>query len=552
MILYLDCSNGISGDMLVAALLGVAGATADEAGPLDKVVRPALRAAGIDGRLVSLGTVRRGEVDALAFRVPEGPGFATFDELIMSMYASKLDQAVADDVAKLAQRMAAAESEVHGVDVPHLHELSGIDTAVDLISAVALLHHLRPERVVASPVALGNGTVDTAHGVLPVPAPAVAVLVHGLPPADLPDDGVILGELTTPTGAALLAEFADDFGPAPAGKVAAVGYGAGTREVPGRLNVLRALLIEPAPEREDSMDEQRESTGGRDDRSGAARRTASGVAGGVRRERAPEDAEPQGRDAEAEPPAADAGPERQGRDEKAGQASTTAQPEAEPPIAAPPEEPPAAASPEEPPAAASVADGPVAHEPPPEEPPVAEGSPPAAASAADGPVADEAPAEDSAPAVDDPIALDHVLLETNIDDMSPELLAHAADALREAGAVDVWMSPATMKKGRLGVVLHVLCQDADQRRLADVLLGETSTFGVRVLPVGRIYAEERRESVTIGKLKIGVRLGFVGGRLVTVSPEYEDVRRVAAAVGRPAKVVYEAAQAAGRARFSAS
>jgi len=168
-----------------------------------------------------------------------------------------------------------------------------------------------------------------------------------------------------------------------------------------------------------------------------------------------------------------------------------------------------------------------------------------------GETPDAAPA-DSTPAADGPVLLDHVVLETNIDDMSPELLAHAADALREAGAVDVWISPATMKKGRPGVVLHVLCEDADRQRLAEVLFGETSTFGVRVLPVGRIYADERRESVTIGKLKIGVRLGFVGGRLVTVSPEYEDVRRVAAAVGRPAKVVYEAAQAAARVRFSAS
>jgi len=116
----------------------------------------------------------------------------------------------------------------------------------------------------------------------------------------------------------------------------------------------------------------------------------------------------------------------------------------------------------------------------------------------------------------------------------------------------VWMSPATMKKGRPGVVLHVLVESAERQRLAEVLFGETSTFGVRVLPVGRIYAEERRESVTIGKLKVGVRLGFVGGRLVTVSPEYEDVRRVSAAVGRPAKVVYEAVQAAARTRFNAS
>jgi uncharacterized protein (DUF111 family) len=214
----------------------------------------------------------------------------------------------------------------------------------------------------------------------------------------------------------------------------------------------------------------------------------------VRREGAPEGAEPRGRDAEAEP---------QVRDEAAPRSDAVGEPQA------------------------------------------AEAVPESAETPGSAPAGET-------PAADGPIALDHVLLETNIDDMSPELLAHAADALREASAVDVWTSPATMKKGRLGVVLHVLCKDADRQRLADVLFGETSTFGVRVLPVGRIYAEERRESVTIGKLKIGVRLGFVGGRLVTVSPEYEDVRRVAAAVGRPAKVVYEAAQAAARARFSAS
>jgi hypothetical protein len=145
-----------------------------------------------------------------------------------------------------------------------------------------------------------------------------------------------------------------------------------------------------------------------------------------------------------------------------------------------------------------------------------------------------------------------VLLETNIDDMSPELLAHAADALREAGAIDVWMTPAVMKKGRPGVVLHVLAAIADRDRLARSIFAETSSFGLRVLPVGRLYADERHESVTLAGNTIGVRLGLVDGRLVTVSPEFEDVRAVAAAVGRPVKVVYEAAQAAARNRFSGS
>jgi len=416
MILYLDCANGISGDMLVAALLAVSGARPGDPGPLDDVVRPALAAAGIDPRLVALEEVRRGGFAALSFRVSDGPGFATFDELILSMYASDLEQPVADAVASIAERMAAAEAEVHGRDEEHLHELAGIDTAVDLISAVSLLHRLAPERVVASPPALGDGSIETAHGVLPVPAPAVLSLLAGLPTAGglAAPGGEPLGELTTPTGAALLAHFAEEFTGLPAGRVELTGYGAGQRDVAGRPNVLRAVVVEPL---------------------GVAE-AAAGEEAGV-----------------------------------------------------------------------------------------------ATAFAGHGPG-------------------DHVLLETSIDDLSPELLAHAADALREAGAVDVWMSQALMKKGRPGVVLHVLAEVADRERLAGLIFAETSTFGLRVLPCGRLYAEERHETIKIGKLKVGVRLSFVDGKLATVSPEYEDVRRVAAAVGRPAKVVYEAAQSAARTRFS--
>ncbi len=414
MILYLDCSSGISGDMLVAALLALCGARAEDPGPLDDVVRPALAAAGIDPRLGSLEEVRRGGLAALSFRVADGVGFATFDELIMSLYASDLDQPVADAVASVAERMAAAEAEVHGRDAEHLHELSGVDTAVDLIAAAALLQRLAPERIVASPPAMGNGTVDTAHGRLSVPAPAVLSLLAGLPTlggAEAHDDKP-LGELTTPTGAALLAHYAESFGALPAGRIELTGYGAGQREVPGQPNVLRAVLVDPR---------------------GVSATEATGA----------------------------------GDDAAAGHGLG-----------------------------------------------------------------------------------DHLLLETNIDDMSPEMLALAADTLRAAGAVDVWVSEALMKKGRPGSVLHVLCTVADRPLLADLIFAETSTFGLRVLSVGRLYAEERRETVTIGSHEIGVRLGYAGGRLVTVSPEFEDVRQVAIAVGRPAKVVYEAAQAGARARFS--
>ena len=412
MILYLDCSCGISGDMLVGALLALLGTRSDDRAPLDDVVRPALAAAGVDPRLVSVEGVRRGGLAALKFNVASQPGFATFDELTRSLYASQLDREVAEAVAAVAERMAAAEAEVHGSYDEHLHELSDVDTAVDLVAAVTLLKKLAPERVVASPPALGSGFVDTAHGRLSVPAPAVLSLLAGLPTAgDAPlPGGEPAGELTTPTGAALLAHCASAFGGLPAGRIERTGYGAGGREVPGRPNVLRAVLVD-----------------------------ASAVA-------------------EPQTPREAAGPDDGG----------------------------------------------------------------------------------------------HVLLECTVDDQSAELLAHAAEALREAGAVDVWMSPAFMKKGRPGTVLHVLAAAADADRLAGVVFSETSTFGLRVVPCRRMYTEQRREEVRIGKLRVGVRLSYVDGRLASVSPEYEDVRRVAAAVGRPARVVYEAAQAAARTQFSAT
>jgi len=417
MILYLDCASGISGDMLVAALLSLAGARGDDPGPFDDLVRPSLAAAGVDPRLVTIADVRRGGLAALRLQVADGPGFATFDELVISLYASDLEQPVADTVASIAECLAAAEAEVHGREEEHLHELSGIDTAVDLIAAATLLHKLAPQRVIASPPALGDGTIDTAHGRLSVPAPAVLSLLAGLPTAGggaaggpaaagaavAPSEP--LGELTTPTGAALLAHYADAFGSMPAGRVERVGYGAGHRDLPDRPNVLRAVLVDPGPA------------------------AASGAAWWH------------------------------------GDA-------------------------------------------------------------------------------------DHLLLECNVDDLSPELLAHAAEVLRDAGALDVWLSPALMKKGRAGAVLHVLAATRDRERLADVVFAETSTFGLRVLPCERQYARERRASVTVAGQQVGVRLGYVAGRLVTASPEYEDVRRVAVAVGRPAKVVLEAAQAAARSRFS--
>ena len=138
------------------------------------------------------------------------------------------------------------------------------------------------------------------------------------------------------------------------------------------------------------------------------------------------------------------------------------------------------------------------------------------------------------------------LLEATIDDLPAELLAEAAGRLLAAGALDVWSTAAVMKKGRPGTVLHVLARPAQRAALAALAFRETSTFGLRVTPVRRLLLDERRETVEVEGEAVAVRLGFLGGRLVTASPEYEDCRRVAARVGRPAKDVYDQVRAAAR------
>ena len=157
--------------------------------------------------------------------------------------ALDLPAAVRDDAKAVYMRIAEAESKVHGhpVDQVHFHEVGALDAVADVVGVCALMHELAPERVLVSPVHVGSGQVRCAHGVLPVPAPATALLLEGVPVYG----GAIRGELCTPTGAALLAHFADDFGDMPAMTLEAVGYGMGTKDFPWA-NCVRVLLGESA------------------------------------------------------------------------------------------------------------------------------------------------------------------------------------------------------------------------------------------------------------------------------------------------------------------
>ena len=164
---------------------------------------------------------------------------ASLHDICAIIEALDLPEAVKADSKAVYGRIAEAESKVHGrpVDHIHFHEVGTLDAVADVVGVCALMHEIAPEQVLVSPVHVGSGQVRCAHGVLPVPAPATALLLEGVPVYG----GAIRGELCTPTGAALLVHFASDFGDMPAMTLESVGYGMGTKDFPWA-NCVRALL----------------------------------------------------------------------------------------------------------------------------------------------------------------------------------------------------------------------------------------------------------------------------------------------------------------------
>ncbi len=375
MIAYLDCSTGISGDKLLGALI-------DAGFDLD-VLREALAAMGLEAISVEAPKCGSAGIGGTGVRVTEAGAprrdFRALRDLIAhAPIADETRQAALGALRELAR----AESQVHGVDIDdvHFHEIGAADTLVDLLGIAMGMHALGVTGLTASPLALGGGTVMTEHGELPVPAPATAVLLEGMPV--LP--GPVGGELTTPTGAAAVRTFASGFGPVPPMVVRRVGTGCGTREI-GLPNVARLLLGESA---------------------------------------------------------ADAA----GRDRV-------------------------------------------------------------------------------------------TLLESNIDHLTPEELAVAAERLRNAGALDVWQTPVVMKKGRAAIVVSVLAETSHASALADRLMAETGTLGVRMLPCDRRLADRDVTEVptSLGPARFKVATLPTGARMLSI--ESDDAARIAADNGMAVDVV---------------
>ena len=253
--LYLDCSMGAAGDMLAGALL--------ELLPDPDAAVAELNAFGIPSVMYKRETLSKCGIAATHLSVTvagheESSSFAKATEdkahhhhehrslagVLHVVGHLKLEPSVREDVIKVYESLAAAESRAHGKAVGeiHFHEVGALDAIADIAAFCHLLRHIAPDKIIASPVHVGSGTVNCAHGVLPVPAPATAFLLEGVPTYS---DGVIVGELCTPTGAALIKNFAASFGPQPLMTVRSIGYGAGRKDFP-RANVVRAMLGESA------------------------------------------------------------------------------------------------------------------------------------------------------------------------------------------------------------------------------------------------------------------------------------------------------------------
>jgi uncharacterized protein (TIGR00299 family) protein len=252
-ILYFDCFNGASGDMVLGALL-------DAGLPLEEL-RRALGSLAIDGASVSATRVLRAGVSATKF-VAEEHGHNTHEhdhghghdhhhhhhahrslaEISTLIERSALSPAGQSRAKELFYRLGEAEAAIHQVPIDkiHLHEVGAVDSIIDIVGAVFAIEWFHADRIVSSPLNVGGGMVKSAHGNFPVPAPATVKLLANTP---VYSSGV-QSELVTPTGALLVTSYATSFGPVPAMTIERTGYGAGDRDLPDTPNVLRVLVGE--------------------------------------------------------------------------------------------------------------------------------------------------------------------------------------------------------------------------------------------------------------------------------------------------------------------
>lgn len=385
---YFDCFSGVSGDMTLAALVS-AGWPAETLRGLPARLR-------LEGVSIEVRDVRRGPFAALhvEVRAPAGQPHRHLHHIESILAGADLPPPVTEAAQRVFRRLAEAEAQVHGTTVQkvHFHEVGAVDAIVDVTGALLGLADLGVDRVYASALPLGGGSVMSEHGRIPVPAPATAHLLTGVPVRH----GPVEAELVTPTGAALLAELVRDWGGPPPYRMLATGIGAGTREFAEHANVLRLILGEQ-----------------------------------------------------------------------------------ERPVSGPRE----------------VA-----------------------------------------------------VLESALDDETPQRLADLVSRLLAAGALDAMLAPVLMKKGRPGHWLVIIAEVADSERLARLVLQHSPTLGVRLRREARLELPRRAEQVKTPLGLVDVKIATLPDGSERVSPEFESVRALAERSGRPLAEIAELAVSAWRTR----
>ena len=384
--LYFDCFAGASGDMILGAMVA--------AGVDPSVLSEQLSLLNVDGFKINFETVDRSGLSATYARVEttDEHKHRHLSDIKQIIESSGVSDSAKTLAVKIFTRLAEAEARVHNepVDRIHFHEVGALDAIVDIVGAAICFDLLKIERFVCSPLHVGSGTIQMAHGRFPVPPPAVAELLKGVPFYSTD----IQGELLTPTGAAIITTVCNEFGPIPRMTTDVTGYGAGTRQYENFPNVLRVML-------------------GQTGRDGASEETLW-------------------------------------------------------------------------------------------------------------------------------------MIETNIDDMSPQLTGHVMDRAFELGALDCYFTPVQMKKNRPGVLLSVLCGSEQKETLMKLLFTETTTLGVRSYEVERRALRRSVLRVETAYGPIDVKVAHLNGNVVNEMPEFDQVRAAATKAGVPLKVVEDATRVALR------
>ena len=230
---YLDCSSGISGDMTLAALIDCGANLSNIQSAMDSMDL---------GAQVSIATVRKRGFRAIKLHVaaPEDPVHRDLEQILGCISRARLSPGARRIASRIFERLAKAEACVHGVSIDqvHFHEVGAVDSIVDIVGTAVAWDQLGIQRAQASPVPTGTGFIQIAHGRVPVPAPATAELLKGVPIAQCN----LTHELTTPTGAAILSELVDSYGSMPSMQLESIGIGAGTLELQDRANCLRIFV----------------------------------------------------------------------------------------------------------------------------------------------------------------------------------------------------------------------------------------------------------------------------------------------------------------------